>query len=423
MPFFIVSNPILTIGGSMRKAIIAFIFIISAFSAWVYTIPGADARNVSLVVDADSGRVLKADHANALWYPASLTKMMTVYVTLSAIEAGKLSFDTEITVSNYAAGQSPTKFGFRPGQKITVKQAIEAAIVASANDAAVALAEQIAGNEDNFAQRMTETAHGLGMTRTVFRNATGLPNDGQVTTAHDMAVLAMSILRQFPKHYHFFSLRSVTIGSRTLPTVNGILGSYDGADGLKTGFTCGSGYNLVASAERRGRRLIGVVLGGSNRGERAALMTKLLNTGFGLDDTARPKLDEFAGKIASDEQGPPPVTLKSADCSAVASDDGRSTITSSSRLSGWGIVFGSFPKQDQAKQMIGKMQGKLKGAIMGGRPAIIQRTYEGTSRYSALLVGLKPEDASKACKQLWAEQAYCLALNPIVLNDPSALWR
>lgn len=422
MRFFIVSNPILTIGGRMRKAIIASIFVIFTLSPWVYAIPAADARSVTLVVDADSGRVLRADHANALWYPASLTKMMTVYVALSAIEAGKLSFDTEITVSANAAAQSPTKFGFRTGQKITVKQAIEAAIVASANDAAVALAEQIAGSEAEFARQMTEFAHGLGMGRTVFRNATGLPNNDQVTTAHDMAVLAMALLRQFPKHYHFFSLRSVTIGNRTLPTVNGILGSYDGADGLKTGFTCGSGYNLVASAERRGRRLVGVVLGGSNRGERAALMTNLLNAGFGLDDSARPKLDEIAVRIAPEEQGPPPVTLKSAECSAVASDDG-STITARSRLSGWGIVFGAFIKQDQAKQMIGKMQGKLKGTITAGRPAIIQRTYEGVSRFSALLVGLKADEASKACKQLWSEKTYCLALNPKILNDPNALWR
>lgn len=407
----------------MRKAIIALILTISALPAWVYTIPAAHARNVSLVVDADSGRVLKADHANSLWYPASLTKMMTVYVALSAIEAGKLAFDSEITVSPYAAGQSPTKFGFRPGQKITVKQAIEAAIVASANDAAVALAEQIAGSEADFARQMTGAAQALGMTRTVFRNATGLPDSGQVTTAHDMAVLAMALLRQFPKHYHFFSLRSVTIGSRTLPTVNGILGSYDGADGLKTGFTCGSGYNLVASAERRGRRLVGVVLGGSNRGERAALMTKLLNVGFGLDDAAQPKLDEIAVTIAPEEQGPPPVALKSSECTAVAGYDGHSTITSSTRLSGWGIVFGSFAKQDQARQTLAKMQGKLKGTLSGSRPAVIQRTYEGTSQFSALLVGLKPEDASKACKQLWAEKAYCLALNPTVLNDPNALWR
>ena len=407
----------------MRKAINALIFVISALPGWFSAIPQAEARNVSLVVDADSGRVLKADHANALWYPASLTKMMTVFTTLSAIEAGKLSFDTEITVSSYAAGQSPTKFGLRTGQKVTVKQAIEAAIVASANDAAVALAEQVAGSEAAFARQMTGIAHGLGMSRTVFRNATGLPDNDQVTTAHDMAVLAMAILRKFPKHYHFFNLRSVTIGGRTLPTVNGILGSYDGADGLKTGFTCGSGYNLVASAERRGRRLVGVVLGGSNRGERAALMTNLLNTGFDLDDTARPKLEDIAIQIASDEQGPPPVTLKSSECSSVASDDGRSTITSGSHLSGWGIVFGAFAKQDQARQTVGKMQGKLKATIRGGRPAIIRRTYEGSSRYSALLVGLKPEDATKACKQLWAEKVYCLALNPTVLNDPSALWR
>jgi D-alanyl-D-alanine carboxypeptidase len=169
---------------------------------------GRPALGASLVVDAQSGAVLSADAPNHLWYPASLTKMMTIYVALSEIKAGRLSFE--------------------------VRQAINAAIVASGNDAATALGEKIGGTEEKFADMMTMSARGLGMTRTVFRNASGLPNNEQVTTAHNMALLAMALLKTYPQHYELFNQRSVTIGKRTRGTVNGILGAYQGADGFKT---------------------------------------------------------------------------------------------------------------------------------------------------------------------------------------------
>ncbi|MBL8709600.1 MAG: D-alanyl-D-alanine carboxypeptidase, partial [Rhodospirillaceae bacterium] len=276
----------------------------------------------------------------------------------------------------------------------------------------------------DFAQIMTAKAREIGMSRSVFRNASGLPDSDQVTTAHDMAVLAMRILRDYPQHYHFFSARNVSIGGRSLATVNGILGSYPGADGMKTGFTCGSGYNLVASAARHGRRLIGVVLGGRNRGERSALMTALLNKGFGKPAADGPSLAEMAIQVSAAEQGPPPVLLNGGECSRVAAaDDGTSTIRSTARLSGWGIVFGAFPKQQLAEATIADMRKRLDGTIKAGRPAIIERTWEGVSRYSALLVGLEQGDAGKACKKIWAENGYCLALSPAVLTNPNAEWR
>jgi len=254
---------------------------------------GVAASPVNLVVDADSGQVLIAAEPNALWYPASLTKMMTVYVAFSEIKAGRHRLDETVTVSPTAAGQLPVKFGFRTGEKITLQQAINATIVASANDAAVAVAEQIGGTESSFADRMTDTAHRLGMSRTVFRNASGLPNAEQVTTAADMARLALALLHDFPEYYHFFADRSVTINGRSLPTVNGILVNYQGADGIKTGFTCGAGYNLVASAKHGDRRLVGVVLGGGNRGERASEMATLLNSGFAKSDSKLPMLRDL----------------------------------------------------------------------------------------------------------------------------------
>jgi len=233
----------------------------------------------------------------------------------------------------------------------------------------------------------------------------------------------MHILENYPEHYVYFGKRTVTIGGKTRPSVNGILSSYQGADGMKTGFTCGSGYNLVASAQRDGRRLIGVVLGAGSRGERAAQMTQLLNTGFGLGEGEQPKLRDMAVKVSADEQGAPPTILKGGDCDQRVAEEGNSTITSTARISGWGVVFGAFPKKSLAERTVEVMRLKLKGTIKKGRPAIIQRTWEGITRYSALLVGLDQADAGKACKQVWAEKGYCLALSPAVLSNPEADWR
>ncbi|HET6161990.1 MAG TPA: D-alanyl-D-alanine carboxypeptidase family protein [Dongiaceae bacterium] len=382
------------------------------------------ARAASLVVDVESGEVISADAPNHLWYPASLTKMMTVYLALSEIEAGRLSFDDKITVSTRAAGQSPVKFGLKAGQVITVQQAINAAIVASANDAAVALAEKVAGSEDAFALRMTSTARALGMARTVFRNATGLPNDGQVTTARDLAVLASALLRDYPDHYPLFNQRSVTIGKRSRGTVNSILGSYAGADGFKTGFTCGSGYNLVASATRDRRRLIGVVLGSPNRGQRVMEMTGLLNRAFVAAASKRTKLTELSDVISVTDTGPAPVILSGGSCNAaqMAGEEGG-TITSAARLSGWGVVFGAYAQRGKAEDVLKSAKQTLGPLGKGGRPAIVQKAYEGTARYSAMLVGLDQQAAGQACKALWDKKAYCLALSPEVLGNPDSVWR
>ena len=382
------------------------------------------ARAASLVVDVETGQVASADAPNHLWYPASLTKMMTIYVALSEIEAGRLSFDDTITVTAHAAGQSPVKFGLRAGQTITVRQAINAAIVASANDAAVALAEKVAGSEDAFAERMTAMARSLGMARTVFRNASGLPHDGQVTTARDLAVLATALLRNYPTHYPLFNQRAVTIGKRSRGTVNSILGSYSGADGFKTGFTCGSGYNLVASATRDGRRLIGVVLGSSNRGQRVLDMTGLLNRAFANEAQSGMSLAELGTVVTVADTGPAPTILSGGSCSAARlAGETDGTITSAARLSGWGIVFGAYPQRGAAEQVLKSAKDSLGPLAKGGRPAIVQRAYEGTPRYSAMLVGLEQQAAGKACKALWEQGAYCLALSPQVLANPDSVWR
>jgi D-alanyl-D-alanine carboxypeptidase len=393
-----------------------------AVVAGLLLVDSGSARAASLVVDAETGHVISADAPNHLWYPASLTKMMTVYVALSEIEAGRLSFDDRIKVSAYAAGQRPVRFGLKAGQTITVRQAINAAIVASANDAAVALAERVSGSEHAFAERMTVTARELGMARTIFRNASGLPDDGQVTTARDMAVLATALLRDYPRHYPLFNQRAVTIGKRSRGTVNSILDGYAGADGFKTGFTCGSGYNLVASATRDGRRLIGVVLGSPNRGQRMMEMTGLLNRAFATRKAMGPKLSELSHIISIADSGPAPTILTGGSCIAALGEEGG-TITSAARLSGWGVVFGAFPQRDKAEQVLNSAKQTLGPLAKGGRPAIVRKAYEGTARYSAMLVGLDQQEAGKACKALWEKNAYCLALSPQVLGNPDSVWR
>ncbi|MBL9034913.1 MAG: D-alanyl-D-alanine carboxypeptidase [Rhodospirillaceae bacterium] len=382
------------------------------------------AQAASLVVDAKSGAVLSADAPNHLWYPASLTKMMTVYVALSEIAAGRLSLDDKIKVSAAAAGVSPVRFGLQAGQVITVREAINAAIVASGNDAAVALAEKVGGSEPAFAQKMTAMARSLGMGRTVFRNATGLPDDGQVTTARDMAVLAMALLRDYPEHYPLFNQRSVTIGKRSRGTVNSILGSYQGADGFKTGFTCGSGYNLVASVERDGRRVIGVVLGSASRGQRVSEMTKLLNKAFAAGTLSKESVTRLALKTSADDAGSPPTILTGGACSAAQLAGGESgVITSAARLSGWGIVFGAYPDKAKAQKVLEEAKKGLGPLAKGGRPAIVQKAFEGSAKYSAMLVGLEQGAAGKACKAMWEKNAYCLALSPQVLGNPEMVWR
>jgi D-alanyl-D-alanine carboxypeptidase len=383
-----------------------------------------EAGAASLIIDAQSGAVLSADAPNHLWYPASLTKMMTVYVALTEIDAGRLSFDDKFKVSAQAAGVSPVRFGLKAGQVITVREAINAAIVASGNDAAVALAEKVGGSEEAFAQKMTAMARSLGMPRTVFRNATGLPDDGQVTTARDMAVLAMALLRDYPEHYPLFNQRSVTIGKRSRGTVNGILGSYEGADGFKTGFTCGSGYNLVASVERDGQRVIGVVLGSTSRGQRVAEMTRLLNTAFATDKAGKATLVELAQQTGASDQGAPPTILTGGACNAAQLAGGEGgVITSAARLTGWGIVFGAYPDKAKAQKVLEDAKKDLGPLAKGAKAAIVQKAYEGSAKYSAMLVGMEQGVAGRACKAMWEKNAYCLALSPQVLGNPDMVWR
>ncbi len=230
----------------------------------------------SIIVDGNSGSTLESNSPDGLRHPASLTKMMTLYLLFERLDSGKMKLDTEMSVSEHASDQDPTKLGLRPGQTIAVEDAIKGLVTRSANDAAVVIAEAIGGSEDNFARMMTRKAHALGMSRTLYRNASGLPNDEQMTTARDQSILGRALQDRFPRYYRYFSTTEFSFRGHTIHGHNHLLGSVEGVDGIKTGYTRASGFNLVTSMHRGNRFLIGVVLGGRSGGSRDATMRSLL---------------------------------------------------------------------------------------------------------------------------------------------------
>ena len=230
----------------------------------------------SIIVDGNSGATLSANNPDASRHPASLTKIMTLYLLFERLDAGKLKLDSDMEVSEHASEQAPTKLGLRPGQTIKVEDAIKGLVTRSANDAAVVIAEAISGDEDDFAKLMTGKARALGMTRTVYRNASGLPNDEQVTTARDQSTLGRAIQDRFPRYYRYFATASFNYRGHAIRNHNRLLGNVEGVDGIKTGYTRASGFNLVTSMRRGNRHLVGVVLGGRSGGSRDAIMRNLL---------------------------------------------------------------------------------------------------------------------------------------------------
>jgi D-alanyl-D-alanine carboxypeptidase len=230
----------------------------------------------SIIVDANSGATLESKDPDGLRHPASLTKIMTLYLLFERLESGKMNLDTEMDVSEHASDQAPTKLGLHPGQTIRVEDAIKGLVTRSANDAAVVIAEAIGGDEDDFAKAMTRKARSLGMTRTVYRNASGLPDDDQVTTAHDQATLGRAIQERFPRYYHYFSTSVFNFRGHSIQNHNHLIGSVEGVDGIKTGYTRASGFNLVSNMRRGNRHLVGVVMGGRSGSSRDAIMRDLL---------------------------------------------------------------------------------------------------------------------------------------------------
>jgi D-alanyl-D-alanine carboxypeptidase len=260
----------------------------------------AASSDAVLLVDVDTGKVISERNSTHPWYPASVTKLMTTYVALKAVRDHRISLDSVLTVSPNAVAQNPYKMGFKVGTELTVDNALKMLLVHSPNDIAVVLAEGVSGSIENFADEMNAEAHHLAMTQTNFVNPNGLPADQQITSARDLAILARALIREFPEYDYYWHIASIRLGNRIYRNTNRLIDAYAGTDGMKTGFTCASGYNLVATATRNRRRLIAVVLGATSSTSRAIKAAQLFERGFGM----RPLDSQLASLGAVDSLEP-----------------------------------------------------------------------------------------------------------------------
>lgn len=391
----------------------------------------------SIVIDVGSGAVLSATNADAATYPASLTKMMTLYLLFEALDKGSIALDDAIVFSKYAATRPATNLAVDPGDTIRVETAILALVVRSANDVAAAIGEKLAGTESAFARKMTEKARALGMVSTTFRNASGLPDPKQRTTARDMAILGLALLRDYPEYYDYFSTSKFTYRGVTYTGHNRLLKKFAGADGIKTGYIRASGFNLVSSAERDGRRLVGVVLGGSSPSTRDRWMARLLEAAFlepsgkkTLTIAAAPEPDP-AGKVvaalAVTEDDPVADLLASAGIIEVApklrpesgqgvalaqKPDAQETVNVWNATEGdFGIQVGAFAKQAAARTAANRATQAVPELLGEARIVVdTQRTENGGVLYRARVIGLSKPTAEEACRNLQESRTDCLVL-------------
>jgi D-alanyl-D-alanine carboxypeptidase len=377
--------------------------------------PGVSAKDSYLIVDAASGRELASDQPDELRHPASLTKLMTVYLTFSALDSGRLALGDALPVSLNALNAPPTKMGMQPNGTVTVRDAVMGLVTRSANDAAVLLAETLGGSEESFAGQMTQKARQLGMSSTVFRNASGLPNPEQVTTARDMARLANALLRDFPHYYPVFSVLTYNYRGRPLENHNRMLASYAGADGLKTGYTNASGFNLVMSAVRDNRRLIGVVMGGNTAFQRDRLMAELMDHGFATAQTmsaspwTSPRVPPSA-RYSAAHFVPGIGPLDSAGLGGFAKANVK-TPAPTSIAGSWVIQVGSFSDSRAAQAALERATGALPETIRGhGAVTVDEVQVSEKTLHRARLTNLSQQEAVDGCKRLSQHKIQCSAL-------------
>jgi D-alanyl-D-alanine carboxypeptidase len=388
-------------------------------------------ENESIVIDADTGRVISEMNADSITYPASLTKMMTLYLTFEALNSGRLRLDQSLPVSSEAASKSPTKLHLVPGDSVQVHELILGVVTKSANDAAAVLAEGLAGSEPAFADRMTARARQLGMTSTVYRNASGLPDPEQRTTARDVAQLALALYHDFPREYRYFATRQFFFRGRVILTHNHLLDWYDGADGIKTGYIGASGFNLAASAVRNGHRLIGVVMGGASASSRDREMAALLDQGFadlgaGATVVVRREPPASSETVAETDQ-PEPVRPRekigqlakaarkiAAHLAPVAKAEaapiGRQ-LRAPAETDRWSIELGAFRVEGAAEQAARAAAGVPETR---GKPVQIVQPSKGGKEhfYRARLLNFSPQEAQGACAALHKKKAECSVVPP-----------
>ena len=422
----------------LRKIALLFI-LLSALSGGVTLAPAsALARYASIVVDAETGQVLHAVNADTRNYPASLTKMMTLYMVFDALEKGTLKLDQMLPASKRAVGMPPSKLGLKVGERISVEDAIMALTTKSANDVAVVIAEALGGTEINFAKLMTERAEKIGMSRTTFRNASGLPNRGQKSTARDMVRLAQALQKEFPQYYHYFSRTSFTFNGRTYRNHNRLLKSYDGTDGIKTGYTRASGFNLVSSVQRDGRHIIAVVLGGKTARSRDSHMVKLLDRGFtkmaamgvktipavpGPNPFQNPAAVEVAAAEPTGSVIPAPAQpARSRPVQPVATSSQIATASDAADLqvdpevltNDWAVQVGAFSRFRAAHSSAKTALDTVPKVLEGAKVSIerIDSASVGTL-YRSQLAGLYEQQARTACQRLLAASMSCVVVQPV----------
>jgi D-alanyl-D-alanine carboxypeptidase len=400
----------------LRKPSLSWIGLVAALAI---VAPCAGHAEALLVVEADTGKVLQADNATYPWYPASVTKMMTAYVTLKAIKDGRMTLDQLLTVSPVAASQSPSKMGLRPGTQVTVENALAMMLVKSANDMAVVLAEGVGGSIDGFSAQMNQTAQRLGMTQTSYVNPNGLPADGQITSARDLAILARAIIRDLPEYEYFYHIPSIRFGRRVTNNFNKLIGRYPGADGFKTGFICASGYNLVGSATRNGKRLIAVVLGASSGQMRAVRAAQLLERGFANTGLTwlRPSLGTV-DNLAPIDASPP--NLRDEMCGGKrkrpASDEDAETVAGNGASSSGETALSFFTAGLQAP--LAKPSELLAAGPMASEPMVV---YTGPKKTGAALIAAVAVETQKQTERpRGKKKSQIAAKKPDAAAEPKA---
>lgn len=404
-----------------RRAFVALAFSVSALLPMMVSPAQAatQPKYAAIVIDANSGEVLYENRPDSPRYPASITKVMTMYLAFEALAEGKLKLTDTIRISPRAASMPATKLGLRAGETISVDDALRSLAVKSANDMAVAVAEKLGGTEARFGALMTLRGQELGMTQTRFVNASGLPDSRQLSTARDIAILSRAVMRDYPQYYSYFSSQQFAFRGQTMRSHNGLLGKMPGVDGLKTGFTNASGFNISASAVRNGRRLIAVVLGGSSTAARDSNAEDLLLTGF--DVLARRDRGEkitVAGNLfeptAAGRVTRPPVGQGDAEQNGLkivlANNPSRPTAAAARPASKgkWGIQVGAFKQRSLANTQIQLIEKRF-GDVVAAGDGVVQ---QAGSNYRAQFTGLGESAARSACRTLVSKRQVCMVLNP-----------
>lgn len=361
----------------------------------------AQAKYAAFVMDAKTGQVYYARNADTKRFPASLTKMMTLYMAFEALDSGKLQMDQPLPVSRRAAGQAPSKLGLKAGQTITMERAIYALSVKSANDVATVMGEAIGGTEANFARLMTKRARALGMKNTTFMNASGLPNSRQKSTARDMATLGKALLENFPNRYSYFSKLTFKHGNRTYRNHNKLLRTYEGMDGIKTGYIRASGFNLVASAERDGVRLIGVVFGGKTGQSRDAHMASLLNRSW-----AQAQSSSTVAAL------PTPKPTQPGDAPELTIPSPQLALTEPNADIRWGVQIGAFRGHSRARSAAGFTAKRIRDLPATAAIEVTPLHGERETLYRARIVGMERTAASGICRELRRSGSPCVMVTP-----------